>query len=121
MAIRRSTEAPRCSRASRVGKSRVDEAQKRPRSLSVAIRSDLAHSLVVEWQSLIQVDPSLQGGKPVLFGTRVPVEVVVGAIAAGDDLAEVARAYRLTDAQVRAALAYAAYVVASERAFALPA
>jgi uncharacterized protein (DUF433 family) len=52
-------------------------------------------------------------------GTRVPVEVIVRAIAAGDDVAEVATAYRLSEAQVRAALGYAAHVVASERALPL--
>jgi uncharacterized protein (DUF433 family) len=36
------------------------------------------------WEDEIRIDPLVQGGKPVIRGTRVPVEVVVQAIAAGD-------------------------------------
>lgn len=69
----------------------------------------------------IVIDPGIQGGRPVVRGTRVTVEVVVRALAAGDDVDEVAQAYRLSKDQVRAALAYAADVLSSERTFALSA
>jgi uncharacterized protein (DUF433 family) len=68
----------------------------------------------------VVIDPHVQGGKPVLRGTRVTVDAVVRALAAGDDLTAVARAYRLTEEQVRAALAYAADILGTERAVALP-
>jgi uncharacterized protein (DUF433 family) len=68
----------------------------------------------------VVIDPHVQGGKPVLRGTRVTVDAVVRALAAGDDVATVARAYRLTEEQVRAALAYAADILGTERAIALP-
>lgn len=68
----------------------------------------------------VVIDAHVQGGKPVLRGTRVPVDVVVRALAAGDDVATVARSYRLTAEQVRAALAYAADILGTERAIALP-
>jgi uncharacterized protein (DUF433 family) len=74
----------------------------------------------MDWEHEIAIDASVQGGKPVIAGTRVPVEVLVMAVASGDGLKEVASAYRVTEAQVRAALAYAGHVVASERAVALP-
>jgi hypothetical protein len=44
----------------------------------------------------------------------------VRALAAGDDVATVARAYLLTEEQVRAALAKAADILGTERAIALP-
>ena len=53
----------------------------------------------------ITVDSEVRFGKPVIEGTRVPVAVVVGAVAAGDSLQEVAGEYGIT---VRAALSYAA-------------
>lgn len=68
----------------------------------------------------VVIDAQVQGGKPALRGTRVTVEVVVRALAAGDDVATVARDYRLTEEQVRAALAYAAEILGTERAISLP-
>lgn len=68
----------------------------------------------------IQIDAKVPGGKPVVRGTRVTVDAIVLALAAGDDIPDVARAYRLTEAQVRAALAYVAEIIGSERAVALP-
>jgi uncharacterized protein (DUF433 family) len=56
----------------------------------------------------ISVNAGVRFGKPVIEGTRVPVAVVVGAIAAGDSLEEVAREYSITVEDVRAALSYAA-------------
>jgi uncharacterized protein (DUF433 family) len=72
------------------------------------------------WSQHIVIDPSIQAGAPVIRATRVPVAVIVEAVAAGDDVPAVARAYRVTEEEVRAALAYAAEVVRSERAVALP-
>jgi uncharacterized protein (DUF433 family) len=68
----------------------------------------------------VVIDAQVQGGKPVLRGTRVTVDAVVRALAAGDDVATVARAFRLTVDQVRAALVYAADILGTERAIALP-
>jgi uncharacterized protein (DUF433 family) len=35
------------------------------------------------WEKLIEINPRVKGGKPVIKGTRVPVEVIVGALAGG--------------------------------------
>lgn len=82
----------------------------------------MCHTLsrAMNWEHEIAIDAGVQGGKPVIAGTRVPVEVLVMAVASGDGLTEVASAYCVTEAQVRAALAYAGHLVASERAVALP-
>jgi uncharacterized protein (DUF433 family) len=56
----------------------------------------------------IAADPLVRFGKPVIEGTRVPVSVVVGAVAAGDSWEEIAREYGITEEDIRAALAYAA-------------
>ena len=62
----------------------------------------------------IVIDPNVRHGKPVIEGTRVPVDVVIGKLAGGMTTAEVADEYGLTPADVQAALAYAAQVLASE-------
>ncbi len=55
----------------------------------------------------IGVDQTVQFGKPVIAGTRVPVETIVGHIAAGTTIEEVIREYRLTKNQVFATIKYA--------------
>lgn len=62
----------------------------------------------------ITVDPAVQFGKPIIAGTRVPVEIVVGHIAAGTPIEEVMHEYRLKREEVLAALKYAAKIVAEE-------
>ncbi|MBI5198047.1 MAG: DUF433 domain-containing protein [Nitrospirae bacterium] len=62
----------------------------------------------------IVIDPEVMGGKPVIKGTRVPVQVIVGALAGGMKLEEVCKEYRVTAEDVQAALAYAAETLAEE-------
>lgn len=52
-------------------------------------------------------DPGILGGKPVLKGTRVPVSLVLGKLAGGMSIEEVAYEYYLTSEGIRAALGYA--------------
>lgn len=68
----------------------------------------------------IVVDEQVRFGRPVIRGTRVPVEVVVGKLAGGMTVEEVAEEYALTREDVLAALAYAARVVADEDVRAVP-
>ena len=53
-------------------------------------------------------------GKPVIEGTRVPVDLVVGKIAGGMTVDEVGKEYDLAKTQVLAALRYAADLVSHE-------
>jgi uncharacterized protein (DUF433 family) len=62
----------------------------------------------------IAVNPGIMGGTPVIAGTRVPVEAVLGHLAAGDSAADIMANYDLTDAQIRSALGDATHLVASE-------
>ncbi len=70
--------------------------------------------MAVEIAPRITVDPKVRFGKPVIKGTRVPVEIVVGKLAGGMSVEEVAREYGITEEDVRAALQYAAYVLSTE-------
>lgn len=62
----------------------------------------------------ITADPKVRFGKPVIEGTRVPVDLVVGKIAGGMAVEEVMKEYELTRRQVQTALKYAADLVAQE-------
>ncbi|MEQ1865826.1 MAG: DUF433 domain-containing protein [Micropepsaceae bacterium] len=60
----------------------------------------------------ISRDPKVMMGKPVIAGTRVPVDAVVRQFAAGADMGWVLQAFPDLDAEdVRAALTFAAACV----------
>jgi uncharacterized protein (DUF433 family) len=63
----------------------------------------------------ITVDPAVMAGKPVIRGTRVPVEAILRKLGAGWPIADILDAYpHLTPEDVYAAAAYAADVVGNE-------
>lgn len=68
----------------------------------------------------IVVDDKVRFGKPVIEGTRVPVDLVVGKLAGGMTVEAVAEEYGLVREDVLAALAYAAHTVAAEEVRAIP-
>jgi len=60
-------------------------------------------------------DPNVLVGKPVVKGTRIPVELVLAKLAANPDIQELFQDYpRLTVDDVRACLAYAEHLVAQQ-------
>ena len=64
----------------------------------------------------IAVNPEVMVGKPVVRGTRIPVELVLGFLSANPDLGELLQAYpHLTVDDVKACLAYARMVVHRQR------
>lgn len=63
----------------------------------------------------ISIDPDIMGGKACIAGTRVPVHIVLGHIASGTKIEDLLQGYPfLTDADVQAAIAYAADLVEQE-------
>jgi uncharacterized protein (DUF433 family) len=67
------------------------------------------------YQDRIIQDPNIMVGKPVIKGTRIPVERVLAHLASTPDLAGLFAAYpRLTRADVQAALAYVREAVESQ-------
>ena len=66
-------------------------------------------------QERIVIDPDVMVGKPVIRGTRVPVELVLKHLAQNPDLGELFAAYpHITVEDVKACLAYAQAVVEGE-------
>jgi uncharacterized protein (DUF433 family) len=68
----------------------------------------------------IVVDPAICGGRPVIAGTRMLVELVLGHLASGMTTDEVAKAYDLRREDVLAVLSYAAETIADDVVRALP-
>ena len=62
----------------------------------------------------VVVDPEVRGGKPVIKGTRVPVELVVAKLGGGMVIEEVMAEYGLEREDILAALKYAAQVLGLE-------
>ena len=54
----------------------------------------------------IVVDKAVRFGKPVIKGTRVDVQTIIGHLAAGTTMEEVMKEYGLSREDVLAALAY---------------
>lgn len=69
----------------------------------------------VDFYSRITVDPRVMVGKPVITGTRIPVELIVRMVGQGiPDLEILADYPDLTIDDIRAAVLYAAALVANE-------
>lgn len=63
----------------------------------------------------IEIDPEVLGGKPIIRGTRIPVELLLRKLAEGATEADLLDAYpRLTREDIHASLAYAADSIAHE-------
>ena len=68
----------------------------------------------------IEVNPGVMVGKPVIKGTRVPVDSIVRLMAQGMTVKEILEDYpQLTKEDVRAALEYVADVTSGESMFPL--
>ena len=63
----------------------------------------------------IEMNPDVRDGKPVIRGTRVPVELVLRKLGAGRSIEEILSDHpRLTRDDIRAAQAFAADYIADE-------
>ena len=69
-------------------------AKERPRpTLEVKCMPTLEAFFMDEWRSRISVDPKVLVGKPVIKGTRISVELVVGLLARGNSIEAVLGQY----------------------------
>jgi uncharacterized protein (DUF433 family) len=74
------------------------------------------------WQDRITLDPEVLAGKPVVKGTRIAVDFVVGLLAQGWTVEQILEEYgHLTNSDVQACLSYATEILRSERVFPIPA
>ena len=72
-------------------------------------------------EELIQADPSIMMGKPVVAGTRITVELILEKLAAGETIEQILAAHpRLTREAIQAALAFAARALRADIVYPLP-
>ena len=62
----------------------------------------------------ISVDEKIRFGKPVISGTRVPVDLLIGKLAGGMTYEEVISEYDISREDILAVLDYAAKILSSE-------
>ena len=66
--------------------------------------------------NLIEINPEIMLGKPVIKGTRIPVELIVRKLGEGATIDELLDGYpNLSRQGIQAALIYAADTVGNER------
>ena len=58
------------------------------------------------FEARIGIDPEIRHGKPVIKGTRVPVDVILGSLAGGMGMKEIAEEYGTQKEDVLAAIEY---------------
>jgi uncharacterized protein (DUF433 family) len=75
---------------------------------------DLTDDIRIPTDRIVR-DPAIQGGKPIVKGTRIPVELVLGHLVGNPDLDDLFAAYpHLTVGDVQAVFAYAREAVLNE-------
>jgi len=62
----------------------------------------------------ISVDDNIRFGKPVITGTRVSIELILGKLAGGMTYQDVIKEYEITYEDILAALDYAAKTLSTE-------
>jgi len=69
----------------------------------------MAAIVQVDWSKcpLVEVDPEIQSGAPVLRGTRVPVSAIVDNAEYGLSVTEISEQFPVSPADVQAILDYA--------------
>lgn len=76
----------------------------------------------MNWQDRIVINPKILLGKPVIKGTRLAVDFIIGLLAQGWPEAEVLRNYPgLTREDIQACLAYATTILREEKVYPLAA
>jgi len=63
----------------------------------------------------VVIDKDIQHGQPIIEGTRIPVAVILGALAEGMTAEQIKHEYDVTDEDIQAALRYAADIAANEK------
>ena len=61
----------------------------------------------VQNMELIEVDPEVCGGKPVIRGTRISVKLILELLSNGWSIKDIKEEYDLTEEQIKAAIKYA--------------
>ena len=74
----------------------------------------------MDWSKHIHSDLKIMMGKPVVIGTRIPVDIILEKLAAGESIEQILEAHpRLDHDAVLAAIAFAAETLRSDAVYPL--
>jgi len=72
------------------------------------------------WQERIVTDPKIMFGKPVIKGTRIPIELILEKLADGENIEHLLKAYpRITEEDIKACISYAHHSVKNDVVYAV--
>jgi uncharacterized protein (DUF433 family) len=71
--------------------------------------------MAARYKERIVIDPQIMVGKPIIRGTRIPVDAIIRRLAEGMTIKEILEDYpNLTREDVQAALEYCVYLINGE-------
>ncbi|OIN96264.1 hypothetical protein AUJ66_06875 [Candidatus Desantisbacteria bacterium CG1_02_38_46] len=73
------------------------------------------------FEERITIDEQILHGKPVIKGTRIPVQLILGSLVGGMTFEEIEKEYRINREDILAAMEYAAESIEKEEVFSLKA
>ncbi len=74
----------------------------------------------MHYNQIIEVNPQIMLGKPVVKGTRLTVDLILEELSTGKSYQDLLQAYpRLTEEAIKAALAFAADAIKGEKTYPL--
>jgi uncharacterized protein (DUF433 family) len=75
---------------------------------------------MINWREHISSDPAIMFGKMVIKGTRIPVELILEKLAAGNSFEDLKQAYsRISTTDIQACLYFAAENTKHEKTMAV--
>lgn len=75
----------------------------------------IGNKINMSWHQHIESDPKVMFGKPVIKGTRIPVDLILEKLSVGESMAQLLEDYpRIKEEHVYACLAMAAESVRNE-------
>ena len=75
---------------------------------------------MINWKDHIELNPDIMYGKPVLIGTRIPVDLIIEKLSLGESIEDMIAAYpTINREKVLSCLAYAAALIRNEEAYLL--
>ena len=88
------------------------------RTRAKIMKSLFKKELNMDWKDRIIIDPKILVGKPVIKGTRLAVEFIVGLLAQGWAESEITRNYPgVTHEDISACLKYATNILKAEKIY----
>lgn len=72
----------------------------------------------MDWTKHIESNPEVLYGRPVVKGTRIPVDLILEKLSFGEQIEDLLEAYpRMSNAKIMACLSYAVHSIRNEEVY----